>query len=1108
MRRVHSFKTLVSISRDQDCFRAEPSPLKSLLQRGWAVCLAGTLCANAQVTNWVAFNDHAPGSTAGWTTHPNTTTNNMRGVSGGNAGTILTGNLKNIDTGANVPAVLTSSATGTPDDFGGMAYPNAGTDAYNLFNGKVDIGNNQSGIGIRSSSGSATRLTFSNLDPNKRYVLKGTAVRGNNYLGRWTLCTIEGADGFTDDHSAGSVYTAANYPSAGLSAGQAGFHSGENRTTGSVVGWKEINPGSDGTFSVACVQWTANPLPNGSAPDTGNYGYGLCGIMLAEVEIGALVPVAITNQPANATALERGSATFTVGASGSPKYYQWLRGGVGIPGANGPSYTISPVASPGDNGAVFSVIVSNSLNSETSSGATLTVTPDTTPPAAVQALAAPDRTTVTVTFSEPINPGFDVGSFHYFPNGTDPDISAVYADTATLVNGSNIVLSFASAPLTDGVNYSLRIFDVFDTATVPAGGNQIQPYPTILPVRRSLLLVDFNADNVWKYSTATDLFGTGWETAGYDDSDPVLWPSGPAPLGVDTTPNPNVPAINTATTYPASSSLPQFFRRHFFLPSTTNGVVLTMRHVFEDGAVVFLNGQEAGRYNVAAGTLTTATRTIGARGEADPPTGPVPLPLTNVFAGDNVMAVVVLQAGATSTDIYMALELLAEIGEFAAGPPLIQAQPQSQAVFEGANVTFAVSATGALPLFYQWRKDGLPISGATNRTYSINSVVPSQAGNYDVLITNSVSWSNSAIATLAVTPDTTPPTVILALGETNLSQIILTFSEPISAGSAVEPSNYIIELTAGGGNLDVSSAVVVNSTTVLLNLSAPRVQGSNYTITIDASITDLSVAQNSVSPTSYAVSSHLFLIAIDDIHSWRYDQTGTDFGSAWSASAFDDSAWLTGNGLFDVVRGSTRPTVGGETVRTELSLTNAAGTTNSTYYFRTHFSLPSATTNGVVLQLSHLMDDALVVYLNGNEVYRIGITNQPVYYTNYSTDAAVAAAARQGPFLIPLTGLVSGDNVLAAEVHQVNMTSSDVTFGIELLGIIPVVTPIAAPPELTASFEPQTGLLTLTWSGGGTLQRSADLSSPANWENILGATSPFQTNTTATAIQFFRVTVP
>ena len=87
------------------------------------------------------------------------------------------------------------------------------------------------------------------------------------------------------------------------------------------------------------------------------------------------VPVAptITTQPAAQTVDARNSVTFSVVATGTPSpIYQWKKNGTDISGANSASYNI-PATPSTDNGAVFSVVVSNSAGSVTSSDATLTV---------------------------------------------------------------------------------------------------------------------------------------------------------------------------------------------------------------------------------------------------------------------------------------------------------------------------------------------------------------------------------------------------------------------------------------------------------------------------------------------------------------------------------------------------------------------------------------------------------------------------------------------------------------------------------------------------------------------------------------------------------------
>ena len=52
--------------------------------------------------------------------------------------------------------------------------------------------------------------------------------------------------------------------------------------------------------------------------------------------------------------------------------YQWLKNGVNIAGATKASYT-TPPTTQADNGALFSVVVTNRIGSVTSNDATLTV---------------------------------------------------------------------------------------------------------------------------------------------------------------------------------------------------------------------------------------------------------------------------------------------------------------------------------------------------------------------------------------------------------------------------------------------------------------------------------------------------------------------------------------------------------------------------------------------------------------------------------------------------------------------------------------------------------------------------------------------------------------
>jgi len=84
------------------------------------------------------------------------------------------------------------------------------------------------------------------------------------------------------------------------------------------------------------------------------------------------LPPAITAQPVDKTVNVGKTAKFSVTATGKTLTYQWRKNGENISGALQRSYT-TPPATTGDNGALFSVVVTNPYGSVTSDNATLTV---------------------------------------------------------------------------------------------------------------------------------------------------------------------------------------------------------------------------------------------------------------------------------------------------------------------------------------------------------------------------------------------------------------------------------------------------------------------------------------------------------------------------------------------------------------------------------------------------------------------------------------------------------------------------------------------------------------------------------------------------------------
>ncbi len=164
------------------------------------------------------------------------------------------------------------------------------------------------------------------------------------------------------------------------------------------------------------------------------------------------------------------------------------------------------------------------------------------------------------------------------------------------------------------------------------------------------------------------------------------------------------------------------------------------------------------------------------------------------------------------------------------------------------------------------------------------------------------------------------------------------------------------------------------------------------------------------------VSEQVSWLAMTD--TFRYEQSGIDLGTAWREGAFDDSTWAAGPGVL-FVENEPLPAPKGTPLRLG----------NTTYYFRTTFNVedPAAVSD---LQLTTLVDDGAVIYLNGNEIARIGM---PAGEINYDTFASRhITEANFESFTIPADLLLPGENVLAGESHQDDAASSDIVFGAAL----------------------------------------------------------------------------
>lgn len=165
---------------------------------------------------------------------------------------------------------------------------------------------------------------------------------------------------------------------------------------------------------------------------------------------------------------------------------------------------------------------------------------------------------------------------------------------------------------------------------------------------------------------------------------------------------------------------------------------------------------------------------------------------------------------------------------------------------------------------------------------------------------------------------------------------------------------------------------------------------------------------------------------------WRYWDRDTDPGANWSAVDFDDSGWSTGAAQLGYGDGDEVTTI---------SYGTNPNSKHLAYYFRNRFVVDEPTTiSGLTLRV--LRDDGAAAYLNGTIVFRDGLPDgaldfqTPASHTSSGDDESTFYPVNPDPLL-----LRAGTNVLAVEVHQVNRTSSDVSFDADLVAEETVLAP-------------------------------------------------------------------
>jgi hypothetical protein len=164
---------------------------------------------------------------------------------------------------------------------------------------------------------------------------------------------------------------------------------------------------------------------------------------------------------------------------------------------------------------------------------------------------------------------------------------------------------------------------------------------------------------------------------------------------------------------------------------------------------------------------------------------------------------------------------------------------------------------------------------------------------------------------------------------------------------------------------------------------------------------------------------------------WRYKDNGSNQGTAWRNLGFNDNSWAAGPAQLGYGDGDEATVVG---------YGPNSGSKYATTYFRHVFNVENAA-DLTELTLSIVRDDGAVVYINGVEAApRINMPSGQINYLTWAQGAGVpVGGSDESTFYtydIDPAVLVNGDNIIAVEIHQASGSSSDISFDLELVGLI------------------------------------------------------------------------
>ena len=542
--------------------------------------------------------------------------------------------------------------------------------------------------------------------------------------------------------------------------------------------------------------------------------------------------------------------------------------------------------------------------------------------------------------------------------------------------------------------------------------------------------------------------GIDWTAIAFDDSS---WPfSGPLGVGYDTGSDyDSYFGVDVASMRSDSESC--YIRIPFTIDAGVNlGEMesLKLRMRYDDGFVAYLNGvQIAQDHAPVSPTWDSGATENHSDGNAvvfqefSANGG-----LGSLVVGNNVLSIHGLNNGTRSSDFLMQPTLSATLSAPENAPPVVSLSADTLVVAVNQDVT--LTAIGNDPegdtLAYAWDFD----IGDTFAPEGLNSPVAvrswSSAGVYVVTIT--CSDRKGGIARERVLVKVGNPS-----NEGVVRGRVLQGGQPVAGARVfVEGSDRQCITLADGSylmaGLSTSSGTtlgamfdgdVFQSAVAMPVTPDPEFSGADF---FGSAPAPAGAPLQSITVSPYEVSTEIASTVQltaqiwdntigDDLlipfgETWSYLDTGVDPGATWNTAGFDDSAWLSGPAELGY----------GDSQTTVVDFGADPDNKHITTWFRRTFT--AAYVDEISrLKLSVKRDDGIRVFLNGTEIVRDNLTTGTVSAgTKASNDVSSSNEEILLRFTVDPALLVEGDNLLAAEVHQEDDDSSDLSFDLELSG--------------------------------------------------------------------------